>query len=138
VEDVSERVWVSFATFAEHANYSEAGRINILGAFDAVPTDTVPVQIPRVVFTFRLQIRNRAAGSLHLRFTLSNPSGETVLHAEQDLAHELIEPGTVFHADNIIPLTSLRLETAGPHTVLLTADEQPIYNGILEVVAEAF
>ena len=53
---------VSFALFADAANLSQEGKLNVLGVFDALQIGTLPAVHPRATLVVRLKADDGDAG----------------------------------------------------------------------------
>ena len=66
---------VTFALFADAANLSQEGKLNILGVFDAVQVGTLPTLHPRATLVVRLKATRDDVGSHALGLAWVNPRG---------------------------------------------------------------
>ena len=66
---------VSFALFADAANLSQEGKLNILGVFDAVQVATMPTVHPRATLVLRLKGSSSDIGRHTVSLRWLNPSG---------------------------------------------------------------
>ena len=69
-------MYIAFALFADAANLSQEGKLNILGVFDAVQVGVLPSVHPRATIVVRLKGTPADAGThvLHMRWL--NPRGD--------------------------------------------------------------
>ena len=66
---------VNFALFADAANISQEGKLNILGIFDAVQVAQLPALHPRSTFVLRLKANAQDVGVHPLVLRWMNPRG---------------------------------------------------------------
>lgn len=78
-------MYVSFALFADAANISQEGKLNILGVFDAVHVGQLPAIHPRATFVLRLKAQPQDAGTHPLQLRWINPRGTEMWSSEAEL-----------------------------------------------------
>src|SRR4029079_12792392 len=66
---------VSFALFADAANLSQEGKLNILGVFDAVQVASMPTVHPRATLVLRLKGSGSDIGRHTVSLRWLNPTG---------------------------------------------------------------
>ena len=66
---------ISFALFADAANISQEGKLNIMGVFDAVQVAALPTMHPRATLVVRLKATRDDLGSHALGLSWINPRG---------------------------------------------------------------
>src|SRR5271166_5491076 len=69
---------VSFALFADAANISQEGKLNILGVFDALQIGALPAVHPRATLVVRLKAEEGDEGMHTLAFGWVGPGGEEI------------------------------------------------------------
>ncbi|MBV6521345.1 MAG: hypothetical protein MNPFHGCM_01479 [Gemmatimonadaceae bacterium] len=116
---------VSFALFADAANLSQEGKLNILGVFDAVQVGQTPAIHPRAHLVVRLKGTASDAGTHDMTLRWVNPRGEELWSSAGK-----IDIGTPPHDVTemdlpIIAAVDLPLDQAGTFTmeVLVDRDE---------------
>src|SRR5207247_8310900 len=67
---------ISFAVFADAANLSQEGKLNVLGVFDAVQVAGLPTIHPRTHFIVRLKANGDDVGTHKLTFRSLSPLDE--------------------------------------------------------------
>ncbi len=77
---------VSFALFADAANLSQEGKLNILGVFDAVHVGQFPALHPRATFVVRLTGTPADVGDHEMVFRWINPRGNELWSTSAQLA----------------------------------------------------
>lgn len=68
---------VSFALFADAANISQEGKLNILGVFDALQVAALPAVHPRATMVVRLKAHAEDAGRHTLGFSWVGPGSRS-------------------------------------------------------------
>ena len=116
---------ISFAVFADAANLSQEGKLNILGVFDAVQVAGLPTIHPRTHFVVRLKADGDDTGSHKLTFRWLSPYEEELWSSSGEMS---VAPAAnpVFELDlPIIAVVDLPLNVAGQYTMQVTLDGQP-------------
>ncbi|MGQ0764564.1 MAG: DUF6941 family protein [Gemmatimonadota bacterium] len=115
---------VSFALFADGANLSQEGKLNILGVFDAVQVSTMPALHPRAHLVVRLKGTPFDAGSHRVSLRWINPGG-VELWSSDGQVDVATPPQTVTEMD--IPLIAqldLPLDQAGAYTMRILLNDE--------------
>jgi hypothetical protein len=115
---------VSFALFADAANLSQEGKLNILGVFDAVHVATFPSVHPRATLVVRLKGTPADVGihSMGLRWLnargeeLWGSSAEITIGAPAGATGELDMP--------VVAAIDLPLDAPGDYAMLVELDGQ--------------
>ena len=116
---------VSFALFADAANLSQEGKLNILGVFDAVQVAGLPTIHPRTHFVVRLKADGHDAGPHKLTFRWLSPVEEELWSSTGEMS-VAPAPNPIFEVDlPIIAVVDLPLNMAGQYTMQVTLDDQP-------------
>ena len=116
---------VSFALFADAANLSQEGKLNILGVFDAVQVASIPSVHPRAHLVVRLKGNSYDAGVHTVSLRWINPSGVELWSSEGEL-EVASPPSAVSEMDfPLIASIDLPLDQAGPYTMQIALDNQP-------------
>ena len=116
---------ISFAVFADAANLSQEGKLNILGVFDALQVGGFPTVHPRTSFVVRLKGTTEDRGTHTLGFRWLNPSGEELWSSSGELE---VGPGPdpAFEMDlPIIAVIDLPLNAPGLYSMELALDGVP-------------
>ena len=77
---------VSFTLFADAANLSQEGKLNVLGVFDAVHVGQFPALHPRATLVIRLKGRPNDAGTHPMTLRWINPRGNELWSSTAELA----------------------------------------------------
>jgi len=78
-------MYISFALFADAANLSQEGKLNILGVFDAVQVGELPTVHPRTTLVLRLKAEAADAGTHRLGLRWVSPEGEELWSTEGEM-----------------------------------------------------
>ena len=76
---------VTFALFADAANLSQEGKLNILGVFDALQVGTLPALHPRATLVVHLKGSALDVGSHRVTLRWMSPSGNELWSSEGEL-----------------------------------------------------
>jgi hypothetical protein len=116
---------ISFAVFADAANLSQEGKLNILGVFDALQVAMLPTIHPRTHFVVRLKANGDDTGQHKLSFRWLSPFDEELWSSSGEMS-VAPSPNPVFEVDlPIIAVVDLPLNVAGQYTMQVTLDGQP-------------
>ncbi|MBA3343335.1 MAG: hypothetical protein H0T48_16080 [Gemmatimonadaceae bacterium] len=116
---------ISFAVFADGANLSQEGKLNVLGVFDALQVGGFPSLHPRTHFVVRLKGSVEDKGPHTLTFNWVNPAGEVLWSSDGQLD---VAPGPnpAFEMDlPIIAVIDLPLNLPGLYTMQVSLDGDP-------------
>ena len=118
-------VHISFAVFADAANLSQEGKLNILGVFDAVQVAGLPTIHPRTHFVVRLKANSEDIGSHKLTFRWLSPLEEELWSSSGEMS-VAPAPNPLFEVDlPIIAVVDLPLNVTGQYTMQVTLDGEP-------------
>lgn len=116
---------ISFAVFADAANLSQEGKLNVLGIFDAVQVGGLPTIHPRTHFIVRVKADGGDVGTHKLIFRWLSPREEELWSSSGEL-NVSPAPNPVFEVDlPIIAVVDLPLNMAGQYTMQVTLDGNP-------------
>jgi hypothetical protein len=113
---------ISFAVFADGANLSQEGKLNVLGVFDALAVSGFPSMHPRTHFVVRLKGTTEDTGAHTLTFSWVNPEGEVLWSSDGELN---VAPGAnpAMEMDlPIIAVIDLPLNLAGIYRMQVSLD----------------
>jgi hypothetical protein len=128
---------ISFALFADGANISQEGKLNILGVFDALQVVAMPAVHPRATLVVRLKGTPADAGTHRVTLRWLNPNGTELWSSMGELE---VVPPPVPSSDLDFPLIAsidLPLDTAGAYTMQIALDDETQANLPLLVRAPA-
>jgi hypothetical protein len=124
---------VSFALFADAANLSQEGKLNILGVFDAVQVVTLPAVHPRAHLVFRLKGHREEFGTHSVALRWMNPNGAELWSSNGELNIGK-PPAEVQELDlPLIAAVDLPLDVAGSYTMGIALDGEPRAELVLQV-----
>jgi hypothetical protein len=113
---------ISFAVFADAANLSQEGKLNILGVFDAVQVAGLPTIHPRTHFVVRLKANGEDTGQHKLSFRWLSPYEEELWSSTGEMT-VAPSPNPLFEVDlPIIAVVDLPLNVTGQYTMQVTLD----------------
>ncbi len=113
---------VSFALFADAANISQEGKLNILGVFDALQIGSLPAVHPRATLVVRLKADETDAGLHTLAFGWTSPAGEEIWSSSGELEVGNPPPGAIDIDIPVIAAIDLPIQAAGAHTMRVDLD----------------
>ena len=114
---------IAFALFADAANLSQEGKLNILGVFDAVQVGALPSVHPRATVVVRLKGSPADAGSHVLQMRWVNPRGDELW---QSTGHVDVGTPPMGVTEMDLPLIAsldLPLDVAGMYLLRIALDD---------------
>ena len=114
----------SFAVFADAANISQEGKLNVLGVFDALQIGVLPAVHPRATLVVRLKAGEGDEGRHTLAFGWMSPHGEEIWSSSGEI--EVGTPPTgAFELDiPVIAAIDLPIREVGAHTMRIALDDE--------------
>ena len=110
---------VKLALLADYANVTAEGKLNILGIFDRIRVQELPVVHPQMHLILRLEAHPAERDRSHpVEIRLHDPDGETVL----DVRGDVVPHGEVGHTiatNQILTLNNLQLRKSGGYTFIV-------------------
>jgi len=120
-------VHISFAVFADAANLSQEGKLNVLGIFDALQVGGLPSVHPRAHFVIRLKGGVADAGDHLLTFRWTNPRGNELWQSTGNLQLDASGGAPVAEVDlPVIAVVDLPLDVAGQYAMHVELDNEPV------------
>src|SRR3954471_5695438 len=113
---------VSFALFADAANLSQEGKLNILGVFDALQVASLPAIHPRAHLVVHLKGSGVDVGAHTVSFRWLSPSGQELWNSSGDLNVGAPPPGVAEMDLPLIAQLDLPMDAAGPYTMAIAID----------------
>ena len=113
---------VSFALFADAANLSQEGKLNILGVFDALQVATLPALHPRATLVVHLKGSPSDAGSHRVSLTWQSPGGTTLWSSEGELGVATPPSGVLEMDFPLLAQLDLPLDVAGRYVMRIGLD----------------
>jgi len=113
---------VSFALFADAANLSQEGKLNILGVFDALQVASLPAVHPRAHLVVHLKGSQSDVGAHTVSFRWLSPSGHELWQSSGDLAIGPPPPGIAEMDLPLIAQLDLPMDASGAYTMAIAID----------------
>jgi hypothetical protein len=133
---------ISFAVFADGANLSQEGKLNVLGVFDALQVGGFPALHPRTHFVLRLKGTLEDIGNHRLTFRWISPADEELWSSDGEL-NVAPGPNPAFEMDlPVIAVIDLPLNAPGLYTMRVALDGEPtadvrlFVSGVQQVVMQ--
>ena len=115
---------LSFALFADAANLSQEGKLNILGVFDAVQVATLPAVHPRAHLVVRLKANPGDAGQHSVALRWINPADRELWSSVGQLEVGAFPPGVSEMDMPLLAAIDLPLDQVGTYHMRIELDEQ--------------
>lgn len=116
---------VAFALFADAANLSQEGKLNILGVFDALHVGQTPIVHPRAHLVVRFKATPEDAGVHALGFQWVAPDGTELWSTAGELEVSLPPPGVLDMDVPFIAAVDLPIPEAGSYRMHVLLDGAP-------------
>lgn len=113
---------VSFALFADAANLSQEGKLNVLGVFDALQIGALPAVHPRATLVVRLKADSEDVGIHTMAFGWMSPDGDEIWSSSGEVEVGTPPPGAVDVDIPVIAAIDLPIQQAGTHTMRIELD----------------
>lgn len=113
---------VSFALFADAANLSQEGKLNVLGVFDALQVATLPAVHPRAHLVVHLKGNSLDVGSHTVALRWLNPSGNELWSSSGELNVGAPPAGIVEMDLPLIAQIDLPMDAAGGYVMSVSID----------------
>lgn len=114
---------IAFALFADAANLSQEGKLNILGVFDAVQVGALPSMHPRATVVVRLKGSPSDAGTHVLQMRWVNPRGEELWSSTGHVDVGTPPMGVTEMDLPLIASLDLPLDVGGMYTLRISLDD---------------
>ena len=124
---------VSFALFADAANLSQEGKLNILGVFDAVHVGQFPALHPRATLVVRLKGTVTDIGSHNMTLRWVNPRGVTSWSSSAELAIQAPPHPTSEMDLPVLVQSDLPLDMIGDYRMVVDIDDVESGEALLHV-----
>jgi hypothetical protein len=115
---------VSFALFADAANLSQEGKLNILGVFDALHVASLPAVHPRAHLVVHLKGSGSDVGAHTVSFRWLSPSGQELWTSSGDLNVGAPPPGVSEMDLPLIAQLDLPMDSIGSYSMAIAIDGQ--------------
>src|SRR5437763_11876759 len=108
---------VSFAVFADAANLSQEGKLNILGVFDALQVASLPALHPRATLVVHLKGSPSDAGTHRVTLSWTSPGGSELWSSEGELGVAAPPNGVIEMDFPLVAQLDLPLDVAGRYVM---------------------
>jgi uncharacterized protein DUF6941 len=115
-------MYVSFALFADAANLSQEGKLNVLGVFDALQVASLPAVHPRAHLVVHLKGSGTDTGTHTVGFRWLSPSGNELWSSTGDLNVGAPPPGVTEMDLPLIAQLDLPMDALGAYTMAIAID----------------
>jgi hypothetical protein len=116
------RMYCSFALFADAANLSQEGKLNVLGVFDALHVASVPAVHARATLVVRLKASPDDAGTHALALTWIAPGGDEIWSSNGEVEVHAQAPGATEVDIPVIAAIDLPIAEGGMHVMRVELD----------------
>ena len=113
---------VTFALFADAANLSQEGKLNILGVFDALQVGALPALHPRATLVVHLKGTATDAGAHRVSLQWMSPSGSELWSSDGELGVSPPPAGVVEMDFPLIAQLDLPLDLPGGYLMRVGLD----------------
>ena len=113
---------VAFALFADAANLSQEGKLNILGVFDALQVGTLPAMHPRATLVVHLKGSALDVGAHKVTLQWLSPSGKELWNSEGELGVANPPHGVLEMDFPLIAQLDLPLDQSGGYMMRFSLD----------------
>lgn len=124
---------VSFALFADAANLSQEGKLNVLGVFDALQVGSLPAVHPRANLVLHMKGSGTDVGAHTVSFRWLSPSGQELWRSQGDLNVGPPPPGVVEMDLPLIAQFDLPMDSPGGYTMAIAVDDEPTIDVSVQV-----
>ena len=114
---------VTFAVFADAANLSQEGKLNIMGVFDALQVGAIPAMHPRAHLVVHLKGTPADAGRHSVTLRWINPKGSELWTSTGELNVGQPPAGTMEMDLPLIAQIDLPIDSAGHYRMTVSLDE---------------
>jgi hypothetical protein len=126
---------VAFALFADAANLSQEGKLNVLGVFDALQVGAMPAVHPRAHLVVRLKGDASDVGRHTVTLRWVNPQGNELWNSTGDLNVGQPPPGVVEMDLPLIAQIDLPIDVAGAYRMTVSLDDRQNAEVLVQVRA---
>lgn len=116
---------VSLAVLADFASITKEGKLNILGIFDIVYTNTLPARHPKIHLILKLDANiEETKMDKKITIKLMDPDGKTLMEVGGDFTIGEVKPGELFTVNSILTLQNINFEQEGHHDFHILIGEE--------------
>lgn len=114
---------VQFALFADAANVSQEGKLNVLGVFDALHVGQLPSVHPRATFVVRLKAVAEDEGPHGVALEWVNPVGDLLWSSRGELVVGPAPDGANGIDVPLLAVVDLPIDVPGIYTMIVAIDD---------------
>ena len=115
---------LAFALFADSANVSVEGKLNILGVFDALLVGNTPTVHPRATLVMRLKGTLDEIGHHRVSLSWTSPEGTELWQSSGDLEIGTPPAGAIEMDFPLILTFDLPIPVPGTHRLRISIDDE--------------
>jgi len=115
---------VAFAVFADAANLSQEGKLNILGVFDALQVGAIPAMHPRAHLVVHMKGTPADVGRHTVTLRWINPKGNELWNSSGELNVGQPPAGVTEMDLPLIAQIDLPIDSAGHYRMAVSLDDQ--------------
>lgn len=105
---------IPMAFLADEANISQEGKLNVMGIFDRIVAEELPVSHPRMVFAFRVTAEFADGGrSFPVVVRLLDDADTVMFEAAGEINPPIVPPGEFSTANQVFTLVGMQFPRAG-------------------------
>jgi hypothetical protein len=105
---------IPMAFLADEANISQEGKLNVMGIFDRIVAEELPVSHPRMVFAFRVTAEFADGGrGFPVVVRLLDDVDTVMFEAAGEINPPIVPPGEFSTANQVFTLVGMQFARAG-------------------------
>ncbi|HEV7587510.1 MAG TPA: hypothetical protein VGO40_05220 [Longimicrobium sp.] len=115
---------IPMAFLADEANISQEGKLNVMGIFDRIVAEDLPVSHPRMVFAFRVTAEFADGGrSFPVVVRLLDDADTVMFEAAGEINPPIVPPGEFSTANQVFTLVGMQFARAGVYRFAVVIGE---------------
>ena len=116
---------VTLAVVADYANISQEGKLNIMGIFDTIQAERLPVVHPTMKLVTTFEFSRAEEGYKHpFEVRLIDADGKRLLSLNGAINPKGGNPGQPIKANSILSLNNIKFERAGSYAFVIMVDDE--------------
>ena len=126
---------VSLLTFADFANATANGKLNILGVFDSMHVESFPYRHHAMVLAVRYLVEySDSEEKRELEIQIEAPDGEKLMNVKADVEIPTLEAGTFTASNQVINVRNMEFKQSGTYLARVRIDDEMAAEVPLKVV----